>query len=145
MRIFVLIFVIVFSVTSCGSNDSDDNLTMNESNSEMDSMMESNTSEDVSVMGDFVSDAHPTSGKVTVTSENSILNFENFKTDDGPKLLVYLSTSVESTDYVNLGDLKGIEGNYTYDIPENTDLEKYKYVVIWCVDFLVSFGHAELK
>ena len=23
--------------------------------------------------------------------------------------------------------------------------EKYKYVVVWCVDFSVSFGHAELK
>ncbi|MDV7187835.1 DM13 domain-containing protein [Lutibacter sp. TH_r2] len=139
MKKYILAIVVIFVMVSCSSSDSDDSLTMNQI--EVD--LESELSEEVTVMGDFVSDAHPTSGKTTVT--NSTLNFQNFKTDDGPKLLVYLSTSVESTDFVNLGDLKGIEGNYTYNIPENTDLEKYKYVVIWCVDFLVSFGHAELK
>lgn len=65
--------------------------------------------------------------------------------DDGPKLLLYLSTEVDSKDFVNLVDLKGIEGNFKYNIPDNTDLKKYKYVVVWCVDFSVSFGHAELK
>lgn len=95
--------------------------------------------------GSFVSDGHPTSGTVEVIDETNELLFKNFKTDKGPNLDVYLSTSVESTDYVNLGDLQGIEGDYTYTVPENTDLSKYKYVVIWCVDFLVSFGHAELK
>ena len=128
-----------FVMVSCGSNDSDDSLMMDQID------MESGLSDEVTVMGEFVSDAHPTSGKATVTDMNSTLNFENFKTDDGPKLLVYLSSTLESTDFVNLGDLKGIEGNYTYDIPEDTDLDKYKYVVIWCVDFLVSFGHAELN
>lgn len=42
-------------------------------------------------------------------------------------------------------NLEGISGNYAYTIPANTDLSKYKYVVMWYVDFSVSFGHAELK
>jgi hypothetical protein len=58
---------------------------------------------------------------------------------------VYLSTDVNSTEFVNLGDLKGISGDFTYTIPENIDLAKYKIVNIWCVDFSVSFGIAELK
>ena len=73
------------------------------------------------------------------------LTFTNFKTDSGPKLLVYLSTDNDATAYVNLGDLKGVEGDFTYTIPAGTDLSKYKIVNIWCVDFLVSFGVAELK
>lgn len=139
MKKYILILAVFFAMVSCGSNDSDDSLIMDQID------MESGLSDEVTVMGEFVSDAHPTSGKATVTDMNSTLNFENFKTDDGPKLLVYLSSTLESTDFVNLGDLKGIEGNYSYDIPEDTDLDKYKYVVIWCVDFLVSFGHAELN
>ena len=97
------------------------------------------------VMGDFISGAHPTSGKASTDNKKNELIFSNFKTDNGPKLLVYLSTDVDATAFVNLGDLKGIEGDFTYVIPNDTDLEKYKIVNIWCVDFLVSFGHAELK
>jgi hypothetical protein len=97
------------------------------------------------VMGDFISRAHPTSGKALVNSNKTILSFTNFKTDNGPKLLVYLSTDANATEFVNLGDLKGIQGDFSYNIPSNTDLSKYKIVNIWCVDFSVSFGTAELK
>lgn len=98
-----------------------------------------------SFKGNFVSLAHPTSGVASVNDDNTILNFDNFKTDNGPKLLVYLATDADASEFVNLGDLKGIEGNYNYTIPEGTDIEKYKIVNIWCVDFSVSFGIAELK
>jgi len=97
------------------------------------------------VMGDFVSLAHPTSGKASVSKDGLTLTFTNFKTDSGPKLLVYLSTDNSATSYVNLGDLKGIVGDFTYAIPAGTDFGKYKIVNIWCVDFSVSFGVAELK
>ncbi|MDE5422256.1 DM13 domain-containing protein [Ancylomarina sp. DW003] len=82
--------------------------------------------------GNFVSDAHETTG---TTSLN----------DNDPLLEVYLSTDKEATEYISLGVLKGIEGDYQYDIPLGTDLTKYKYVLIWCVDFSVSFGHAVLE
>jgi len=95
--------------------------------------------------GTFVSDAHPTTGTATVNEDISNLSLTNFKTDDGPLLLLYLSTEVDSQEYVDLGELKGLEGDYDYAIPAGTDIEKYKYVVVWCVDFSVSFGHAELK
>jgi len=98
-----------------------------------------------SFKGDFVSAAHPTSGMVSISTENTELTFKNFKTDAGPKLLVYLTNDLNASEFVNLGDLKGIEGDYSYTIPEGTDLSKFKYVNIWCVDFSVGFGHAELK
>ena len=131
----ILIVFMLFSVTMACSSDSDG--MVDEMNSGT-IVMETPT-------GDFVSDAHPTSGMVSVNNDKSILTLTNFKTDDGPKLLLYLSTDVDSKEFVNLGDLKGIEGDFDYEIPVNTDLATYKYVVVWCVDFSVSFGHAELK
>ncbi len=75
--------------------------------------------------GDFVSDAHTTIGMASINDSKTTLTL-NFKTDDGPKLLVYLSTDENSTDLVNLGDLKAISGNQDYVIPSNTDLNKYE-------------------
>lgn len=140
----VSIIVLLFFV-SCGSDGSSEVEIFDEVTDGSTTGGDDTTGTTTNLEGQFVSDAHPTSGTVKVNDDSTVLNFENFKTDDGPKLLVYLSTTVNSTDFVDLGDLKGISGNYSYAIPANTDLTKYKYVVIWCVDFLVSFGHAELK
>lgn len=104
-----------------------------------------NTNQSVYVMGNFIDGSHPTSGKAAVNLEKTLLRFTNFKTDNGPKLLVYLATDANATEFVNLGDLKGISGDFTYSIPVNTDLTKYNMVNIWCVDFSVSFGTATLK
>jgi hypothetical protein len=50
-----------------------------------------------------------------------------------------------TADFIDLGDIKGLDGNYTYDLPGNKDYTAYKYVVVWCVDFSVNFGYAELE
>jgi len=126
-------------VASCSGNDD----TMFESSLEIEEEIVVETP--MAVMGDFISGAHPTSGKASVNDKNTELLLSNFKTDNGPKLLLYLSSDVNATEFVNLGDLIGVEGNFTYEIPANTDLKKFKYVNVWCVDFSVSFGHAELK
>jgi len=139
-KIVILLFVIGF-LNSC--SNSEDNMLVDEI--VIDEVGEMGMDEANYSMGDFVSGAHTTSGSVTINTAKTILTFKNFKTDDGPKLLVYLSTNSTASEYVDLGDLKGVEGDFTYNIPENTDLEKFKTVNIWCVDFLVSFGHAELK
>jgi len=125
----------LFLLAGCNSSDGEI----------MDKVMNSGGNSTEELKGDFVSDAHPTSGLCSVSSDKSTLSLTNFKTDDGPKLLLYLSAEVDSKDFVNLGDLKGIEGDFDYAIPADTDLSTYKYVVVWCVDFSVSFGHAELK
>ena len=133
MKKAVLILVLIGVFSGC-SNQND--LAQVEENSE-----EPGTSAE----GVFVSGAHTTTGSVSVNKAETIVRFTNFKTDIGPKLLVYLTTEVGSNDFISLGDLKGIAGNFMYDIPNNTDLTKYNIVDIWCIDASVSFGHAELK
>ena len=132
-RIFFVIVLLTVMV-ACGSDDNDMGNEINSGGANMEA-----------AKGVFVSDAHPTMGTVTVNESVTNLSLTNFKTDDGPKLLLYLSTEVDSKEYVDLGELKGLDGDYNYAIPAGTDIEKYKYVVVWCIDFSVSFGHAELK
>jgi hypothetical protein len=58
---------------------------------------------------------------------------------------VYLATDDKASEFVSLGKLKANNGNQNYDIPENTDLEKYSKVLIWCKAFGVLFGNADLS
>ena len=134
---FLVLLAIMFS--NCSGTDEIETIFEQIENEE------NNINETIFVMGDFIDGAHPTSGKAAVNSDKTELIFTNFKTDNGPKLLVYLTTDTNATEYIDLGDLKGISGDFTYSIPANTDVSKYKLVNIWCVDFSVSFGTAELK
>lgn len=137
MKKWYVILVLVLAV-SCSSDDD----MMNEVEETAD--MEMKMSEDENEIN-FVSDAHETTGVVSLNDDKTSLIFTDFKTDNGPLLEVYLSTDKRATEYVSLGDLKGLEGNFEYNIPSGTDLTKYKYVLIWCVEFSVSFGHAVLE
>ena len=101
--------------------------------------------------GPFIDRSHPTSGTAEVLNdgtEQRFLRFEDFRTDNGPDLNVYLSTNGPEEnvgdDYIDLGDLKGNIGSQNYEIDPSVDLSRYKTVVIWCVRFGVSFGAAEL-
>jgi hypothetical protein len=100
--------------------------------------------------GTFSSDAHPTSGTALVLAGSGtaqrFLRFQDFKTDNGPDLNVYLVNSGAGgvDDRVDLGDLKGNIGNQNYELPAGTDVTKYDTVVIWCVRFSVAFGRAAL-
>jgi len=99
--------------------------------------------------GVFESDAHPTAGNAVVLGNGTgqrFLRFENFETDNGPDLNVYLvnSSTGDVSDYIDLGDLKGNIGDQNYEIPADVDLDVYDQVVIWCVRFSVGFGDAQL-
>jgi hypothetical protein len=100
--------------------------------------------------GTFESDAHPTSGTAVVLgngTDQRFLRFENFETDNGPDLNVYLvnSSTGDVSDFVDLGDLKGNIGEQNYEIPVGVDLDVYDEVVVWCVRFGVGFGDALLS
>jgi hypothetical protein len=75
----------------------------------------------------------------------SILRLENFKSTNGPNVHLYLATDKVASDFIDLGRLKANNGNQNYDIPVGTDLAKYNLVLIWCKDFSVLFGSAQLK
>lgn len=109
----------------------------------------------VEVSGAFISRSHPTVGRAEVLGDGTgqrFLRFEEFRTDNGPDLNVYLSTAASDApagefddDFVDLGDLKGNVGNQNYEIPRDLDLGRYSTVVVWCVRFSVAFGAAELS
>lgn len=91
--------------------------------------------------------SHKTEGKALIISQEDkmYLRLEDFTSTNGPDLKVYLSEDINAKSYINLGELKGNIGNQNYEVPENTDLSKYKYALIWCEQFSVLFGHAELQ
>lgn len=106
------------------------------------------------VSGNFMSRSHPTEGRVLVLndgSEQRFLRFEDFSTDNGPDLNVWLSSAPPDApagdflnDWVDLGDLKGNVGAQNYEIPPSVDLDHYSTVIVWCVRFSVAFGTAGL-
>jgi hypothetical protein len=84
-------------------------------------------------------------------SEQRFLRFENFSTDNGPDLRVYLTVSDANgdsgafdDDFVDLGVLKGNIGDQNYEIPPDVDLSVYDTVVVWCVRFSTPFTAADL-
>lgn len=109
----------------------------------------------MSAAGDFRSLDHETKGRAMLTQAEDgdhYVRFESFSTENGPDLFVYLSTapvtaegSEFAEDFVDLGRLKGNIGNQNYLVPEGTDIDRYKSVVIWCRRFTSPFGAAPLE
>lgn len=98
--------------------------------------------------GNFTSNSHPTSGTVKVIQDaagKKHLVFENFRSDNGPDLDVWLSPGTSGTAYQSLGDLKAISGSFSYELDNSINYTANKTVLIWCVDFSVLFGHAVLQ
>lgn len=104
--------------------------------------------------GDFVSRDHSTSGVARVLELGDgrrIVRLEGLDTDNGPDLYLYLSTNPSNgdeggfdDDFVNLGRLKGNQGDQNYDLPPGAHLDRYATVVIWCDRFNAAFGAADL-
>ena len=108
--------------------------------------------------GKFHGKVHATSGRATVYQEADgklILRFTNFKTSNGPDVHVILVAAKDAMDEANflkdktekleLGKLKGNEGDQNYEIPSGTDLTKFSTVSIYCERFNANFGAAPLE
>jgi hypothetical protein len=108
--------------------------------------------------GTFHGKVHSTSGRATIYQEADgklILRLTNFKTSNGPDVHVILIAAKDaadnanflqsSTERVELGNLKGNEGDQNYEIPAGTDLEKFQTVSIYCERFNANFGAAPLE
>jgi hypothetical protein len=109
----------------------------------------------VLLSGQFRSIAHETHGTAAVHrlgAGRRVLRLTEFMTSNGPDVRVFLvaandagdNETVKKAGYVELGRLKGTEGDQNYDIPAGLDLEKYRAVTIWCNRFSVNFGTAPL-
>lgn len=95
--------------------------------------------------GDGIHDAQGDAYTIPLEDGSNVLRLENFQSTNGPDLFVYLSTDENASEFINLGALKANNGNQNYEIPDDTDLEKYNKVLIWCKSFSVLFGSAELS
>lgn len=101
-------------------------------------------------VGDGIHNAEGTARVLTIgddQAERKILRLEEFRSTNGPDLHVYLSKDARSigAGYVELGKLKGNIGNQNYDLPDGVDLGEYSHVLIWCKQFSVLFGYADLE
>jgi len=108
------------------------------------------------VTGQFHKGAHDTSGTATIYQTEPgkrLLRLTNFKTSNGPDVHVYLVAANDATDndtvkkagFLDLGSIKGNEGDQNYDVTSDVDLAKYRAVTIWCARFNVNFGTAPLQ
>jgi len=108
--------------------------------------------------GTFHGKVHKTSGRATIYREAGgrlVLRLTDFKTSNGPDVHVVLIAAKDadddanflksSTERVELGTLKGNEGDQNYDLPAGTDLKKFQTVSIYCERFNANFGAAPLE
>jgi pentapeptide MXKDX repeat protein len=108
--------------------------------------------------GSFHGKVHSTSGRATVYQQADgkyLLRLTNFKTSNGPDVHVILVAAKDAADDANfltnktekieLGKLKGNEGDQNYEIPAGTDLSKFQTVSIYCQRFNANFGAAPLE
>jgi Electron transfer DM13 len=108
--------------------------------------------------GTFHGKVHQTSGRATIYQEENgklVLRLTSFKTSNGPDVHVILIAAKDAdddanflksdTERVELGKLKGNEGDQNYEIPAGTDLAKFQTVSIYCERFNANFGAAPLE
>jgi hypothetical protein len=108
--------------------------------------------------GTFHGKVHKTSGRATIYKQADgqvVLRLTNFKTSNGPDVHVVMIAANDAADDANflksstekleLGALKGNEGDQNYTIPAGTDLNKFQTVSIYCERFNANFGAAPLK
>jgi hypothetical protein len=108
--------------------------------------------------GVFHGQVHSTSGRASIYKGSEgklVLRLTGFKTSNGPDVHVLLIDAKDAqdndnfltnkTERVELGKLKGNEGDQNYDIPAGTDLAKFRTVAIYCERFNATFGAAPLE
>jgi hypothetical protein len=101
---------------------------------------------------------HQTSGRATIyksTDGREYLRLSDFTTSNGPDVHVLLVRAEDKVlggeivkgdlDGVELGALKGNQGDQNYDLPASVDLTKYQAVTIYCERFHAIFGVARLE
>ncbi|SRR6266496_2202320 len=101
---------------------------------------------------------HQTSGRATIYKSadgKHYLRLTDFTTSNGPDVHVVLVRAEDKAleqeivkgelDSVELGALKGNQGDQNYDLPAAVDLNQYQAVAIYCEGFHAIFGVARLE
>jgi Electron transfer DM13 len=98
--------------------------------------------------GKFVSTPEETvSGNALVLVDGGTysLALQTFSVNNGPDLHLYLSKQLQPVDFIDLGKLKSIKGDQVYALNKMPDFSQYRYALIYCQQYSVLFGSAELK
>jgi len=108
--------------------------------------------------GRLQGEADQTSGRATVykaADGTEYLRLSDFSTSNGPDVHVVLGRREDANlkqeivkgrlDSVELGPLKGNQGDQNYAVPASVDLKQYDAVVIYCERFHAVFGVAKLE
>lgn len=107
------------------------------------------------ISGEFQGLAHETHGKATILESGGrrILRFTGFFTSNGPDVHVYLVAAPDASQdetihhagFINLGKMKGNQGDQNYDLPPEAQSPNYRSVSLWCERFNVNFGSCSLR
>ena len=105
--------------------------------------------------GEFKGLAHETRGHAEVfdVEGKQFIRFTGFSTSNGPDVHVYLVAAPDASSddvvrhagFINLGKMKGNQGDQNYELPPNVDFSSYRSVSLWCQRFNVNFGSCSLR
>ena len=81
------------------------------------------------------------------------LNFTRFVSDNGPDVKIILSpaqspktdAAVKQAGYITVAARKALTGDQSYQLPTDFDPKLHQSVGIWCEQFGVLFGAAQLQ
>jgi hypothetical protein len=85
---------------------------------------------------------HPASGTIKIEGNNVLL--ENVNITEAPDGRVILTKDFDEATGLSLGKLQGFTGSHQYPVPEGAAQNNYNTVLIWCDQFKVPIGKAEL-
>jgi Electron transfer DM13 len=108
--------------------------------------------------GQFVGEALETRGRATVFKQadgTRLLRLTDFSTANVPQLRVLLvdgtnpdaskNFRLTAVENIDLGDLKGVQDDQSYQLSGDLDLQKFNTVTIYCEELHVNFGSATLQ
>ena len=135
----IYIFFIVIALVSCNAKDATPTTQVNDTfDPSKATLLKS---------GSLMGVGHSVSGTAALyeSSGKKITLLDPFASQNGPDLRVYLSKDQNASSYISLGKLKSTGGKQSYEVPGNPDVSDYKYIMVWCEQFTVVFGRAELQ
>jgi hypothetical protein len=149
-RLVVLFVSIAFAMASCSSED--DPTPVNDNLPEPEVGTDVPVNSTVSTMGMFTSFAHGLGGNtfLYINAEGDrTLRFENFTMSAGPDVYVLFSKSnnYSKANTIAVSMLKDGYSNQSinFQVPDSIDLETYKFVLVYCIQYNSLFGFSELK
>jgi Electron transfer DM13 len=139
-KLFCLLFIITWGMIACSKKNQTTEVPATD--------VIDTTKAAIKYSGTFVSaPGESVSGKALVLFQSGTYSIalEDLNVANGPDLHVYLSKEIKPVNFIHAGKLKSTKGNQVYALTTNPDFTQYKYVLIFCQQYNVLFGSAELK